>query len=122
MQNVQQGRQLVWKGNFEQQVTAQSSAYARSLAYWKAFTNTQIPGIPALTSPIPGDNSTFQTFRATANVKDQNGNPIASDVSIGDFNARWAWIMQNQMPAYMTWSAAHPEIDPDTLLRGGYKR
>ena len=71
--------------------------------------------------PIPGDDSTFQSFRSMPNLKDQNGAPIAPGVSVGDFNARWAWIIQKQLPAYQRWSAANPAIDVRTLLAGGYK-
>ncbi len=138
-QQISQGQQtgnqqLVWDGNqallrYEQRFTLQNGAYIADLAYFNKvtnsqipLTNTQIPMIPALTSPIPGDDSTFQSFRATTNVKDQDGNPIASNVSVGDFNARWAWIIQKQLPVYQnTWSVANPTIDVRKLLSGGYK-
>ncbi len=65
-------------------------------------------------SPIPGDDSTFQSFC------DEDPD-VADDASIGDFNARWAWITQEQLPAYKVWSAANQEIDVPWLLNGGYK-
>ena len=129
-QQIDQGRignlQQVWDGNqgllkFEQQVTLQTGAYAADLPYWKNVTNTLNWFIPAISSPIPGDDSTFQTFRAQAGVKDQNGDPIAPDVSLGNFNARWAWIMQKQLPTYKPWSVTNPLIDIPKLLSGGYK-
>ena len=111
---------MVWDGNqdllkFEQQVTLQGGAYAADLAYWKDITNTWIP-VPYITSPIPGDTSTFQSFRADPDAAD-----VPDDASIGDFGARWAWIVRRQLPAYQTWSAANPTIDIPKLLRGGYK-
>jgi len=122
-------QQLVWDGNIglldsEQRVIAQNGAYAAHPAYWVNVTNSllvPLGAIPALTSPIPGDPSSFQTFRATPGVVDEDGRPISSTVGINDFNARWAWIIQRQMPAYKTWSNATPQIDVKLLLKGGYK-
>jgi hypothetical protein len=125
-QQIDQGRtagnqQLVWDGNqgllkFEQEVTLQGGAYAADLPYWSDVTNTSNPFIPSLTSPIPGDDSTFQTFREAADAAD-----VPDDASIGDFAARWAWIVRRQLPAYQTWSAANSVIDIKKLLSGGYK-
>jgi hypothetical protein len=69
-----------------------------------------------ITSPIPGDASAFQGFRNNTDAAD-----VPDDASIGDFLARWAWIIRRQLPAYTTWSAANPTIDIPKLLRGGYK-
>mgnify|MGYP001031795084 CR=1 FL=1 len=85
------------------------------------MTNTWNPAVPPLSSPIPGDDSTFQSFRAKAGVMDEDDKPIAPDVSIGDFNARWAWIVQEQLKYYRPWSDAHQIIDIKMLLSGGYK-
>ena len=111
----------VWHGNqvllkYEQENTLQLGAYAENLAYWRQITNTWNPGIPSLTSPIPGDTDTFQTFRRKDDAAD-----IPDDASIGDFDARWAWIIRRQLPAYRPWSDANPAIDIPKLLRGGYK-
>ncbi len=44
-----------------------------------------------------------------------------ADASIGDFDARWQWIIWRQLPVYKNWSAVNPVIDIPKLLRGGYK-
>mgnify|MGYP001139180556 CR=1 FL=1 len=85
------------------------------------MTNTWNPAVPPLSSPIPGDDSTFQSFRATAGVKDEDDKPIAPDIGIGNFAARWAWIMQKQYPVYQAWSNANQTIIIKKLLSGGYK-
>jgi len=46
---------------------------------------------------------------------------VPDDASMGNFAARWAWIIRRQPPAYKSWSAANPTIDIDKLLRGDYK-
>ena len=94
-------------------------AYAANLPYWKNLTNTWIPFVPALSSPIPGDpgdHNSFQSFRVANDALD-----IPDTASIADFTARWAWIVRRQLPAYQPWSNANPTIDIPKLLRGGYK-
>jgi len=40
---------------------------------------------------------------------------------MGNFAARWAWIIRRQLTGCKTWSAANTTIDIDKLLRGDYK-
>jgi hypothetical protein len=119
----QSGNQnFVWAGNerllrFEQEVTLQNGAYAADPKFWYDLTNAWTPlgYLAEMPSPIPGDASVFQTFRTQyADVPD--------DASIGNFDARWAWIIRKQLPAYKTWSAANRTIDVRLLLNGGYKQ
>jgi hypothetical protein len=124
-QQINQGQtggnlDLVWDGNqgllkFEQQVTLQRGAYAADPAYWKTLTNHWNWFVPPVYSPIPSDPSTFQSFRIDTDAAD-----VPDDASIGEFNARWAWIVRRQLWVYrMNWS--HPTIDIKKLLSGGYK-
>jgi len=47
---------------------------------------------------------------------------LIHDTSFGNYNARWAWIIQRQLPVYQNgWSIANPTIDIQKLLAGGYK-
>jgi len=116
-------QQLVWDGNeallkFEQEVTLQNGAYAANLPYWADLTNAYAPlygYLAPISSPIPGDDSVFQTSRG----RFPNLPPGAS---IGDFGARWSWIEFQQLPAYMAWSGANPAIDVNKLLNNGYKK
>ena len=98
----------MWNGNqdlleFEQRVTLQNGAYAADLPYWRNLTNTRLP-IPSAYSPIPGDASTFQSFRTADDAAD-----IPDDASIGDLPSRWAWILRRQLPAYIGWSCQFVE-------------
>jgi len=116
-------QQLVWDGNetllnFEQKVTLQNGAYAANLPYWADLTNAYAPVygyLAPISSPIPGDDSVFQTSRG----RFPNMPPGAS---IGDFAARWSWIEFQQLPAYVAWSGANPAIDVNKLLNNGYKK
>lgn len=60
--------------------------------------------------------SVFQDWRRSLVATD-----IPDDASIGDFEARWAWIERQQLPAYQDWSNANATIDIAKLLRGDYK-
>ncbi len=97
------------------EVTLQNGAYAADLPYWHNLTNHANPFVPSMPSPIPGDNTTFQSFRAA----DPN---VTNDASIGEFEARWAWITRKQLPAYKVWSDANQAIDVAWLLNGEYKK
>jgi len=119
---IQQEQNLIWSGNerllrVEQEVVLQGGAYAANPVYWSSLTDASVPGVGYLApmpSPIPGDDSVFQTFR--------NEDPAVPDnASIGDFSARWAWITSKQLPAIKVWCAANPNVDIQTLLNGGYK-
>ena len=109
----------IWNGNrilvqYEQQVTLQEGAYNADLAYWNNVTNTWNLLVPAISSPIPGYTSTFQQFRAQSPI-------VPDDASIGDYQARWTWILLRQLPAYMnTWSPNNLQINIQKLLSGGY--
>jgi len=118
---IQQDPTLIWSGNerllrVEQEVVLQGGAYAANPAYWSALTNASIFGsyLAPMPSPIPGDDSVFQTFR----TEDPS---VPDDASIGNFDARWAWITSKQLPAIKTWSDANQQLDVARLLVGGYK-
>ena len=114
----QANKELVWNGNeallkFEQQITLQTKVYDVAADYFKDLTNTNNPFIPAMRSPIPGDNVSFQDFRETdADVPD--------DASIGDFSARWEWIIDRILVGWRNWDETNGLIDIDKLLKGGY--
>lgn len=48
--------------------------------------------------------------------------PVVDYGTIADFDDRWAWITQKQLPAYKLWSDANQGIDVQRLLNGGYKK
>jgi hypothetical protein len=86
----------------------------------EGFHQLQGRGVPEITSPIPGDDSTFQSFRATANVKDQDGRPIAPGASFGNPFQRVAWFKGNMVPKWRDWRKGHERIIVQDLLNGDY--
>lgn len=75
---------------------------------------TNLP-VVTLASPVPGDTSTFQSYR-------QAGDPDAPpDASFGSAAARYAWFYNRMLPAWQVWRATHGAIDLQKLLNGGYK-
>lgn len=114
-----QNSNLVWQGNnrlleHEQNIVLQNSIYNQSLHFWDTLSNSWNPVIPPIASPIPGHNVTFQDYRPT--------NPnIPNNASIANAQARWAWIINSVVPAWMQWSNNHQgALQAATLLSGGY--
>ncbi len=63
---------------------SQTGVYATYLGFWENVTNTWNILVPPISSPIPGVDSIFQSFRVDPDAAD-----VADDASIGDFGARW---------------------------------
>ncbi|MDZ4736810.1 MAG: hypothetical protein SGJ07_10740, partial [Rhodospirillaceae bacterium] len=70
-----------------------------------------------ISSPFPGDESTFQDYRANP-----DGPAIPSTSTFYDVEARMTWIL-SRMPKWREgWRATHDFIEIPTLLKGDYNR
>ncbi len=87
----------------------QNGIYTGHLGFWSNLTNTWNILVPPITSPIPGDDSTFQE--------------VAGDASFLSSAWKVKWFTDEMVPAWKKWRLEHPgDIDVPTLLRGGYKK
>jgi hypothetical protein len=97
---------LIWDANqeflhIEQHDILQPNVYDPNEALWKSWSTSAVMS-KHLTSPVPGDSSTFPTAVP-------NGN-------IGNFDDRWNWIVNFQLPAWKTWDSQNDAAAIDPLL------
>ena len=101
----------IWKGNglivlVEQTETIQA-VFNKDLGLWKTPTDLWwSPGVGKITSPIPGDTSTFQDLYPGA--------------SFADGWRKYTWTVLVMVPAFQRWQQTNPSIDTGKLLNGGY--
>lgn len=83
---------LVWEGNgqlleYEQKTVLQTAVYNTDPALWNiASTGALASWWKKIESPIPGDQTTFQSY--------------AQGASIGTFDKRWEWIQKSMLPKW----------------------
>lgn len=99
----------VWEGNqgllrYEQEVTLQQGVYDQNRHIYQRLSSGITGLVQPLSSPIPGDPSTFQDY--------------VPGGDIGDFNDRWRWIEDSMLPAWraredgLTFSLYQFTLDP----------
>ena len=100
----------IWEGNtliakVEQMVTLQA-VLNKDLPLWNSVTYFRANPY-YIESPMPGDNSRFQTF--------------LPGTSFGNGWARFRWFEAKMVPAWQTWRKTNNGIVLKTLFNGGYK-
>jgi len=118
--------EVVWEGvdglvDVEQRVPLQR-VLDKDPALWRRATNNfgrHISKVAMISSPFPGDTSTFQDYRVNP---DGNNPRIPADATFDQVEHRLTWI-RSRIPEYRGgWRAMYDYIEITKLLNGDYNK
>jgi hypothetical protein len=118
--------EVIWKGvdglvDVEQRVPLQR-VLNKDPALWQAATNNFVSARVRkymISSPFPGDTSTFQDYRVNP---DGNHPRIPDDATFDQVEHRLTWI-RSRIPKYRDgWRASYDYIEIPKLLNGDYNK
>jgi len=118
--------EVIWEGvdglvDVEQRVALQR-VLDKDPDLWRSATDNlgrHLHKVFMISSPFPGDTSTFQDYRVNP---DGNNPRIPADATFDQVENRLTWI-RSRIPKYRAgWRATHDSIDIPKLLNGDYNR